>query len=263
MRSATPTTGSPSAGATARAGRWRSWPPPAPSSPAASRCCSWARRRARPCSSGRTTAASAADTAPTWWDDRLPLGAYETDPGRAKVLGWYERMLEIRRGDLGRLAAGDIAITHLNDANGIVAFTRDGGKYAVVLNFRGTSWEHYDVGVRGRYQELANTSWPAFNLGGYPERSRGGEAAHDDHGRRHPGLRRGGAGPVGLTWHGSIASALDTLANRHRHARNRFGGRRSERILGCSVPARTDGRRAHGRRMGAAGSRAGLRDLAA
>ena len=88
-------------------------------------------------------------------------------------------MLQIRRGDIGRLAGGDITITHLNDANGIAAFTRDGGKYAVVLNFRGTSWEHYDVGVRGRYQELANTSWSAFNLGGYPERSRGGEAAHE------------------------------------------------------------------------------------
>ena len=120
-----------------------------------------------------------AETAPTWWDDRLPLGAYESDPGRAKVLAWYRRMLQIRRGDMSRLAAGDITITHLNDANGIAAFTRDGGKYAVVLNFRGTSWEHYDVGVRGRYQELANTSWPAFNLGGYPERSRGGEAAHE------------------------------------------------------------------------------------
>jgi 1,4-alpha-glucan branching enzyme len=120
-----------------------------------------------------------ADTAPTWWDDRLPLGTYETDPGRSKVRAWYERMLEIRRGDLARLAAGDIVITHLHDANGIVAFTRDGGKYVVVLNFRGNSWQHYDVGVRGRYQELANTSWPAFNLGGYPERSRGGERAHE------------------------------------------------------------------------------------
>ena len=34
-------------------------------------------------------------------------------------------------------------------------------------------------GVRGRYQELANTGWPAFNLGGYPERSRGGEQAYE------------------------------------------------------------------------------------
>jgi len=30
-----------------------------------------------------------------------------------------------------------------------------------------------------RYQELANTSWPAFNLGGYPEKIRGGGTAHD------------------------------------------------------------------------------------
>ena len=70
-------------------------------------------------------------------------------------------------------------MTHLNDANGIVAFTRDGGKYLIVLNFKGGDWAHYDVGVRGRYQELANTSWPAFNLGNYTERTRGGERAFD------------------------------------------------------------------------------------
>jgi 1,4-alpha-glucan branching enzyme len=48
-----------------------------------------------------------------------------------------------------------------------------------VLNFRGGGWEHYDVGVRGRYQEIANTSWPFFNLGNYPERTRGGDRAYD------------------------------------------------------------------------------------
>lgn len=48
-----------------------------------------------------------------------------------------------------------------------------------MLNFRGGSWEHYDVGVRGRYQEIANTSWPFFNLGNYPERTRGGDRAYD------------------------------------------------------------------------------------
>jgi hypothetical protein len=118
-------------------------------------------------------------TAPTWWDDRLPLTTYETDQGRSKVRLWWRRMLDIRRGDLSRLASGDITITHLNDANGVAAFIRDAGKYLVVLNFRGGSWAHYDVGVRGRYQELANTSWPVFNLGNYPERTRGGDRAYD------------------------------------------------------------------------------------
>jgi hypothetical protein len=42
----------------------------------------------------------------------------------------------------------------------------------------GASWDHYDVGVSGRYQELANTSWPAYKLGGYAEKSRGGWTAH-------------------------------------------------------------------------------------
>jgi 1,4-alpha-glucan branching enzyme len=119
------------------------------------------------------------ETAPTWWDDRLPLAAYEGDPGRAKVRNWYRRMAEIRRGDLGRLAAGDIAITHLHEQNGVVAVSRGGGKYVIVLNFKGGSWDRYDIGIRGRYQELANTSWPAFNLGGYAERTRGGDGAHE------------------------------------------------------------------------------------
>jgi 1,4-alpha-glucan branching enzyme len=120
-----------------------------------------------------------ARTAPTWWDDRLPLTAYEGDSGRSKVRLWWRRMLDIRRGDLGRFAWGDITLTHLNDANGVVAFTRDAGKYLVVVNLKGSSWDRYDVGVRGLYQELANTSWPAFNLGSYPERTRGGERAFD------------------------------------------------------------------------------------
>src|SRR3984893_376130 len=113
------------------------------------------------------------------WDDRLPLAAYETDPGRNKVRLWWRRMFDVRRGDLGRFAWGNITVTHLNDANGVIAFTRDGGKYLIVLNFKGSDWAHYDVGVRGRYQELANTSWPAFNLGNYTERTRGGDRSFD------------------------------------------------------------------------------------
>ncbi|HST93371.1 MAG TPA: alpha-amylase family glycosyl hydrolase [Microvirga sp.] len=118
-------------------------------------------------------------TGATWWDDHLPLDRYEQDAGRRKVGLWYERILRIRRGDLNRFAAGDIVLTHLHDDDGIAAFTRDGGKYLIVLNFKGRSWDRYDVGVRGRYEELANTSWPAFNLGSSPEKTRRGGAAHD------------------------------------------------------------------------------------
>lgn len=46
------------------------------------------------------------------------------------------------------------------------------------MNFKQTSWERYDIGVTGKYRELANTSWPAFNLGNYVERTRGGDNAH-------------------------------------------------------------------------------------
>ncbi len=117
-------------------------------------------------------------TGTTWWDDRIPVSTYETDPGRNKVRLWFQKMFDIRAGDLGRFAHGDIQITHIHNANGIMAFTRDNGKYLIVLNFKENSWQHYDVGVSGLYQELANTSWPVFNLGGYPEKTRGGWPAH-------------------------------------------------------------------------------------
>jgi len=118
-------------------------------------------------------------TGHTWWDDRLDLSSYETDSGRKKVRQWYRRMFEIRRGDPPGFAWSDIAITHIHDGNGVAAFTRGQGKYLVVLNFKGNSWPHYDVGVAGRYRELANTSWPDFNLGAYAERTRRGDQAHD------------------------------------------------------------------------------------
>jgi 1,4-alpha-glucan branching enzyme len=118
-------------------------------------------------------------TKPTWWDDMMLLEACETDLGRSKVRQWWRRMMDIRRGDMGRLASGDITITHRDERNGVIAFSRDGGKYLIVLNFKGDSWERYDVGVRGRYQELANTSWPDFNLGGYLQRTRGGDGPHE------------------------------------------------------------------------------------
>jgi len=117
-------------------------------------------------------------TGSTWWDDRIPIGTYETHPGRDKVRRWFRRMFDIRSGDLGRFAWGDIRITHLHDDNGVAAFVRDNGKYLIVLNFKGGSWDHYDVGVSGLYQELANTSWPEFNLGGYPVKTRGGWPAY-------------------------------------------------------------------------------------
>lgn len=112
-------------------------------------------------------------TGSTWWDDRLPLNSYESDPGQSKVRLWYRQMFDIRARDLGGFAEGDIRIAHIHNDNGIVAFTRGNGQYLVVLNFKGTSWDHYDVGVSGLYQEVANTSWSEFNLGAYPRKSRG------------------------------------------------------------------------------------------
>jgi 1,4-alpha-glucan branching enzyme len=82
-------------------------------------------------------------------------------------------MFEIRKADPDGFSSPAIAIAHIHDDNGIVAFTRGDGKYMVVMNFRGNGWDYYGVGVTGRYRELANTSWADYNIGGYPQRSRG------------------------------------------------------------------------------------------
>lgn len=117
-------------------------------------------------------------TGHTWWDDRLDLHAYENDAGRKKVRDWYRKLLDIRKSDSELLAMSSIDIQHIHDDNGVAAFTRDGGKYLVVLNFKQNSWDRYNVGLSGNYREIANTSWPAFNLGSYTERTRHGDHAH-------------------------------------------------------------------------------------
>lgn len=100
-----------------------------------------------------------------------------TSVGRTKVRDWYARMIEIRKNDPTSFAWPDIRITHIHDGNGVIAFTRDAGKYLVVLNFKGSGWDNYRLGVDGRYRELANTSWPTYNVGDYPQRSRGADRA--------------------------------------------------------------------------------------
>jgi 1,4-alpha-glucan branching enzyme len=117
-------------------------------------------------------------TGNTWWDDRLDLSEYETHDGRTKLRDWYRKMIDLRKQDDQSLALAPIEIVHIHDDNGVAAFTRDGGKYLVVMNFKGNSWQRYNVGRSGRYREVANTSWPAFNLGGHVERTRGGDDAH-------------------------------------------------------------------------------------
>jgi len=112
-----------------------------------------------------------------WWswtsDPQVQISDYEDE--RGKMLAWTKKINEIRKADSLTWAQGGINITHINDANGIAAFTRDDGKYAVVMNFKGSDFNDYDVGISGNYKEIANTSWPEFNLGG-SELSRGKNA---------------------------------------------------------------------------------------
>ena len=117
----------------------------------------------------------------SWWDHRLSLTTYETMPHQQKILHWYRRMFEIRRDDMAAFSRGNIHICHIHNDNGVVAFTRDNGKYLVVLNFGPTTWWHYNVGISGFYKELANTSWPAFNIWDFIEASRQGDRHHQIH----------------------------------------------------------------------------------
>jgi 1,4-alpha-glucan branching enzyme len=110
-----------------------------------------------------------------WWNDRIPIQEYEDDYGKSKVKDWFQNIIDIRKTSLDIFAKSTIDIVHIHDENGIVAFTRDYGKYLIVLNFRGKGWYRYNVGVSGFYQEIANTSWPQFRLDyNRPEVSRKG-----------------------------------------------------------------------------------------
>ena len=114
-----------------------------------------------------------------WWDDRLDLTSYENNSERKKILDWAKKMNEIRGNDLTTLATGNSWVTHIHNNNRIATFTRADAKYAVVMNFGPTTYSSYDVGISGRYIELANTSWPQYNIGGTAWASRGGEQAFD------------------------------------------------------------------------------------
>ncbi len=112
-----------------------------------------------------------------WDQHRLDLSSYEVDHGRTKLRHWYTSLIDLRRAHLWDFAAGDVQVPHVHNENGVVAFTRAGGKYLVALNFSWRSYSDYDVGVHGFYKEIANTSWPVFNLGS-PETTRGGDFHH-------------------------------------------------------------------------------------
>jgi 1,4-alpha-glucan branching enzyme len=114
-----------------------------------------------------------------WWDDRLPLDDYEADASRQKILKWYQKLNEIRATDLTNFATGNSLVTHIHNNNGIAAFTRFDAKYVVVMNFGGSTYFNYDIGVSGFYREIANTSWAEYNLGGVTEASRGNASAFE------------------------------------------------------------------------------------
>ena len=116
-----------------------------------------------------------------WWDHRLNITAYEQDSRQNKILLWYQKMIAIRQEHSWVFANSDISIVHIHNDNGVAAFTRDSGKYLIILNFKGNVFSDYNVGVHGFYKEIANTSWPAFNIFDDEEVTRGGDWHHQIH----------------------------------------------------------------------------------
>jgi len=100
-----------------------------------------------------------------WWDDRIPLDLYETDSNRKKLLGFNSKIFEIRKNDPESFSDTNQNIAHINDGNGVFAFTRANDKYVIVLNFKGKRFNYYDLGVSGEYKEILNSSSSEFNFG--------------------------------------------------------------------------------------------------
>jgi len=74
-------------------------------------------------------------------------------------------MIQIRESDVTGWAQGDSIPIYSWNQNRVFAFTRNNGKYLIIFNFGGTSFDNYGLnGLSGTYKELANTSWPAYRL---------------------------------------------------------------------------------------------------
>ncbi len=108
-----------------------------------------------------------------WWADCLNLADYEANAGRAKILAWYKALNAIRNADKTILSESNSVVRYIHDIDGVFAFARGNNDYLIVMNFRGATRTNYNIGISGYYREVANTSWPEFNLGGVPEASRG------------------------------------------------------------------------------------------
>jgi len=99
------------------------------------------------------------------WSDRIPIEKYETDSYITPLLKWNSDVFMLRKKDSSSFSSGDIKITHIYDDNGVAVFTRDNSKYVVVLNFKGTQFENYDIGVKGNYKEVMNSDSSEYKLG--------------------------------------------------------------------------------------------------
>lgn len=117
----------------------------------------------------------------------LPLTTYELaeDTESEALRAWYKALSELRINDQtdnngASLIWGASEAVYVWDDNKIVAFSRGGGEYIVVLHNGGGpddgGWPQYGIqdqqGLTGTYQEVLNSSWDQFRISG-PEVSRG------------------------------------------------------------------------------------------
>jgi hypothetical protein len=128
--------------------------------------------------------AEAGETQPFYFDvptangarSDLPLGNYERmkqedgkqEPANenGKVLAWYRALLELRKDWSNGLASDDVP--WIGEGNRTVSFTRDGGRFFVVVTF-GTGDRQQNLGWLGLphgavYKEVINSTSGAFHV---------------------------------------------------------------------------------------------------
>ena len=137
--------------------------------------------------------AEAGETRPFTFDAQsaapLPLDAYEqADTENGKVLAWYRALLGLRKNWSNGFGSDDTPF--IGKGNRTVAFTRDGGRFFVVVTL-GTSDRRQDLGWLGlpqgsAYKEIFNSTWPDYQVdhddpasnGGYDARLTAGTIAN-------------------------------------------------------------------------------------
>ncbi|MEW6619897.1 MAG: alpha-amylase family glycosyl hydrolase [bacterium] len=110
-------------------------------------------------------------------DDVLDLDDYEKDINKTKIREWTKAMIALRKNNPFIQNGADLTIKYTYNQDKIIAFTRGGDKYFVVMNFGG--WHGYrylgEMNLPyGDYKEIYNSTWPYYAFDFEDEHTNGG-----------------------------------------------------------------------------------------